>query len=539
MFEHEFYPTPRHIAEKLLNDVDFTLVSTILEPSAGKGDLLDYVLSRKDRLGRNKEYDIDCIEIDTDLRATLKGKGYRVIANDFLKLKNHKIYSLIVMNPPFSNGDKHLLKAIEIAEESGGKIRCILNAETLKNPYSDIRKHLQRKLNEYNATVEYVQNGFSYAERKTDVEIAIIKLDIPRKPIKASLILDKLEQDKLEVEQEMELATIETGIEARNFLKAIVKRHDLEVNCAMRFLKEYQALCDNSLVDKSFDGKYNSCIFDVSVTGTDRFSRGYLKNDTIKAIRSKYWSALFNSQEVSSLLTQELRNQFHSQINDMANYPFTLSNIYELLSQLNMSMSKNLEDCIIKLFDKYTYQSYYDDYSQNIHYFNGWRTNKAYIVNKKVVVRLNAYSWYNKTYSPFGKSDVKYEVEDMEKVFNYLDTGRTQFDKSVMEVLKEAQESGQTKNVEFKYFYITFYKKGTAHVVFKDMELLKKFNLFGCQKKGWLPPNYGKKSYKDMTKEEKAVIDDFEGEKEYNKTLADKEYYLPTTTNLIALGVGK
>ena len=40
------------------------------------------------------------------------------------------------MNPPFSEGDKHLLKAINIMK-NGGQIVCILNAETIKNPYSN------------------------------------------------------------------------------------------------------------------------------------------------------------------------------------------------------------------------------------------------------------------------------------------------------------------------------------------------------------------------------------------------------------------
>lgn len=35
-----------------------------------------------------------------------------------------------------------------------------------------------------------------------------------------------------------------------------------------------------------------------------------------------------------------------------------------------------------------------------------------------------------------------------------------------------------------------------------------------------------------MTSEEKAVIDDFEGEKEYSKVFANPEYYLFSTSNL-------
>ena len=37
------------------------------------------------------------------------------------------------MNPPFAQGEKHLLKALEM-QERGGAIICILNAETIRNP---------------------------------------------------------------------------------------------------------------------------------------------------------------------------------------------------------------------------------------------------------------------------------------------------------------------------------------------------------------------------------------------------------------------
>jgi len=35
---------------------------------------------------------------------------------------------------------------------------CILNAETIKNPYSEKRKLIQKILEDNKATVEYIQN---------------------------------------------------------------------------------------------------------------------------------------------------------------------------------------------------------------------------------------------------------------------------------------------------------------------------------------------------------------------------------------------
>ena len=37
----EFYPTPKHLLDKMLCDLDFSMIKSILEPSAGKGDIID------------------------------------------------------------------------------------------------------------------------------------------------------------------------------------------------------------------------------------------------------------------------------------------------------------------------------------------------------------------------------------------------------------------------------------------------------------------------------------------------------------------
>jgi hypothetical protein len=83
---------------------------------------------------------------------------------------------------------------------------------------------------------------------------------------------------------------------------------------------------------------------------------------------------------------------------------------------------------------------------------------------------------------------------------------------------------------------VTFYKKGTCHIEFTNLDLLAKFNLFASQRKGWLPPSYGKKTYNDMTREEKAVVDDFEGQQEYNKVMQNKDYYFVESNQLLQLG---
>ena len=118
MFNNEFYPTPKWLIKKMLDEINIEKVQYILEPSAGKGDIIDEIKEKYEHCYSYRyskpEVDIDAIEIDKNLRLLLKGKEYKVVFDDFLNFNTYKKYDLIVMNPPFSNGDRHLLKAIEM-----------------------------------------------------------------------------------------------------------------------------------------------------------------------------------------------------------------------------------------------------------------------------------------------------------------------------------------------------------------------------------------------------------------------------------------
>jgi hypothetical protein len=537
----EYYPTPLHIINKMVDGIDFNYISSVLEPSAGEGHLVKIVADKMDYKHNNyshdrKKYnpDIDCIEINENFRHILKGKGYRVIHDDFLTLDTYKQYSLIVMNPPFSNGDQHLLKALEM-QKSGGNIVCLLNAETLKNPYSNRRKELTQKLDEYNASIEYIQNAFYDAERKTDVEIALIKIHIPEAE-KSSYIYEQLKQEKpiIEAEQPDEYYSLVHN----DFIKAIVGQYKLEIKAGINLINEFNAM--KPVILRSFEkndkGEYVSkqSILELTVDNPHNSDGDYPSINTfIKRVRHKYWKALFDNKEFTGQLTGNLRQDYYNRINELVDYDFSLFNIYTIKLEMSKNMVQGIEDTILNLFDEFSHKYYWDkDNSANIHYYNGWKTNSAWKINKKVIIPLSCYSWS-------GYLDYMYKVreklEDIEKVFNYLDGGLTA-NVNLVDSLKLAQDYGDTKKIPLKYFNISFYQKGTAHIEFTNLELLAKFNLYASQRKGWLPPSYGKKAYKDMNSEEKMVIDDYEGQQEYNKVMNNKQYYLVESNQLLQLG---
>jgi hypothetical protein len=237
----DFYPTPIQLIQKMLNKIDYRCIKTVLEPSAGRGDLVESITrkfeSYQGRYNHNKKYDIDVVEFDQNLQYILKGKQLRLVHDDFLSYNTFKRYDVIIMNPPYSQGDKHLLKAIEMQQE-GGKIVCLLNAETLKNPYTNTRKDLVRQLEKYNAEVEYLENAFSEAERKTNVETALIYINIP-KIDHNSLVVESLKQDESHKIKDVHQCQ---ALINSDFITGIVEQYNYEVKAGLKLINEYNSL---------------------------------------------------------------------------------------------------------------------------------------------------------------------------------------------------------------------------------------------------------------------------------------------------------
>ena len=516
----EFYPTPRKLLNKMFEGVNLYKVHTILEPSAGKGDIVKYI----EELAQNSHSkpDIDCIELDPTLQNTLLGAGYRLVHDDFLTFRTFKQYDLIAMNPPFSNGAEHLMKALSMQKEHGGAVFCILNAETIKNPYSSIRKTLIMELKKANATIEYRTDEFKSAERKTDVEIALIKVFYERPEYKSDIFdgLKRKYYKEYEESQQTDLATTD-------FIEMIVKSYELDVEAGIRLIEEYKALQPRLMpnIDKQ-ENTYAHPMLELTCDGELNV------NSFVKKVRAKYWHTLFADKRITGTMTSKLRESYQSQVDELSNYDFSTHNIYNLRMKMSKELIGGIEECIINLFDTLSYEYSWNEGSENIHYYNGWSTNRSWYINKKVILPCNAYSPYSGKFSP--DYHVKQRITDIEKALNYLDGGLTDGE-DVSNRLKDAEKQNCTKNIDTKFLTLTFYKKGTCHIVFKDLELLKKLNIFGSQQKGWLPPSYGKKDYESMNAEEKAVIDNFEGKESYKKVMSCPNKYILNTSNLLLL----
>lgn len=585
--EEGFYPTPPDVAKDLLEGIDWSRISTVLEPSAGSGNLVYATLrDYKEDLPyyRDGALNIDCVEQDPHLRSVLKYEfggdrmrelrtekkaledkrtynrergvwnelnpsdkerledvkkeieilscgTVRVVHDDFLSFDTCKRYHLIVMNPPFSNGDAHLLKALQMQSRSGGEIRCILNAETIRNPFTNRRRLLQSKLLDLNAEVSFRKGAFQNGERPTDVEIAIIRVSIP--PAKEeSVIFERLKKAAKVDEPQEDVRDMTVA----DFMEQIVSLYKVECDAGIELIREYAAMLP--YISESFGEKsrFDYPTLTLCVGEPGRLSRGEVPsvNDYLTLVRKKYWKALFNNKAFIGRLTTNLREKYEKEVDRLADYDFSLFNIQRISAEMNAEMGKGIEETIVALFDKLTEQhSWYPEMSKNVHYYNGWKTNKVHKINSKVIIPIYGvfatYAWSSQTFQVY---EAERTISDIEKVFDYLDGDMTA-PVDLHGVLQQACEEGRTRNIQCKYFDVTLYKKGTMHIRFHSQELVDRFNIYCSRKKNWLPPNYGKAAYSEMSTEEQAVVDGFHGdgepgtgEKEYARVISNSQYFL-------------
>ena len=119
-------------------------------------------------------------------------------------------------------------------------------------------------------------------------------------------------------------------------------------------------------------------------------------NEAIQIIRYKYWNHLFHNEEFTKLLTSDMRQELYNTVNEMKVYDFNAHNIKVVQEQFIADLLQSLEETIIKLFEELTCEHTYFDGSQNIHYYNGWKSNKAHKVNKRRMETAHGYEIYCK-----------------------------------------------------------------------------------------------------------------------------------------------
>lgn len=460
MFGTQFYPSPPWLIERLTAHLyreykgeSYLSQGKILDPSAGKGDILDYIKA-KERHHWNPRGKLYAIEIDPALRAVLIDKGHAVIDSDFLEYKGLEYFDHIIMNPPFLYGVQHLLHAFEISH--GALIKCVLNAESINNPYSKERRRLLHLIESNQGTVEHVGQVFADAERSTPVEAVIVTLQDKTPQVEDFLKgfdPERMGGDDFELEEivsrELASANVFDNYESR-YLAAI------EAFKEMLVVRQKTAYYLKGLVDR--DG--------MNVIG-DALKAGESSEKSYKLfledVTKRSWDSIFANTKLASITTENVRKQVEKQQAAQGNMAFTAKNMTDLFLDLATNKEQIMIDCVLNVFDGLTKY-----YHENREMVEGWKSNSAYLVGKKFIIpNLRG---YNSGIS-FQRSE---QIRDIERALCFLSGKRFEEISSIVDLYYHKNSFGE--KIESEFFETRFFKKGTMHFWWLDESLRQRFN---------------------------------------------------------------
>ena len=487
IIKEEFFPTPKEIIRTMIRPYNNLSDLTILEPSAGRGDILDYIKGRYDSYHRSDQPKMYCCEIDKDLQYQLQEKGHRIISEDFLHYYGDYYFDLILMNPPFSNGDEHLLKAWDILIE--GDIVCLLNAETINNPFSERRQHLIKLIGK-NGTIENLGQCFFTAERRTSVEVVLIRLH--KKSNKNKFDFDLIDA-KNEKHFDLNENIINNEIATLDIIGNMIIQYDKIKESYVNYLKAEEQL--------SF---YSQGLFHDNKKATSFIPEEKSRNPKEKYnqfcddSKDSIWRKVIDAMGMDRYMTNNVRENFSKFLKAQGAMDFTKENVRSLIKMLLLNGGTILDQAIVDVFDIFTRH-----HEENRYLIEGWKTNNKWKVNRKIILPYFVEGGFNGCYSTNGNRYNEYS--DIERVMCYI-SGKKYEDfttptkeypynakeyekiflrKSLKQAIQQTRY-GDSSLQDSEFFTFRCYKKGTLHIEFKDEWLWKEFNLRACKGKKWL-----------------------------------------------------
>lgn len=463
MFNAEFYPTPAPIAAAmaaaLRRDRTLDELYPVLDPSAGKGDLLKEF--KPDRA--SKYYGkIAAIEINPDLAALLKGSGIKVIGSDFLKFNEIESWNSIIMNPPFSVGIKHLFHAWQCLKP-GGRVVCLLpdTTRTTNN------QKLQQMIDLYGYSVP-IGACFEDAERKTRVPILAIVLDKPKPKFDVNFTFsaDNFAEEMFET-------AIATGTGKVDTIKSLVHSLVHQYELAQEAIREQAIACSKlefalqGIKTLSTREKYT---YDQKELAEFCFERA------IAELKQLFWEVVFIKTELRKRCTQDFIKKFDEFQKEQQNMAFNEENIKSLLLMFYENREQIHIDAVCYIFDKLT-----SHHKKNVTRAAGWKTNKAARLNDRIILP----AW-----DAYGSRNYETEsiLEDLDKICCTI--SGVPID-SLKETIKQNVYGDKTYGeAESFFFWIKTFKCGSVHLKFKDKQICEEINKVVAKERKWIGSDY-------------------------------------------------
>lgn len=457
IFDKDFYPTPEHVFTMM--EVDASN-KTILEPQAGDGQLVGYLL----KAGAKK---VMCCEVNTKLRQILQGLDCNVIGADFFNITDLDVshVDMIVMNPPFHNAMKHIEHAWNIAPE-GCEIISLCNYNSVTNTYSRTRQIINKAIEMYGYSKNLGPVFTSGADRNTDVEIGLLKLNKP-------VLNDETKFEGFYYDQEAEHQ--ENGIVQYSEIRAAVQSYVSAISCF-----------DDAV---SISDKINSYTKVVNYTGgismnfmNDKQAR-FTKTDFAIDLQKQCWKFIFNKINIEKYVTSGVLKDIHAFVEQNQKIPFTVKNVYRMLEIIMGTREQLMYRSIVEAIDKFTRHTHENRYA-----VEGWKTNSGHMLNKKFIINYSCEIGFNGSMRLKAWQSGFENVIDLTKALCFLNAQ----DFGQLETVYQLNERIKYTNTwyEWGFFEFKMFKKGTVHLKFKDIKAWEKLNRAYAKAKGQnLPEN--------------------------------------------------
>lgn len=472
IFEEEFYPTPKEVIDRMMMGVNVS-GKVVLEPSAGSGNIVEW-------LKESGAKEVLACERNLDLQKIV-GRKCRMIGDDFLKLTPEEVshIDMIVMNPPFSTAVRHILHAYEIAP-AGCEIVAICNRSNLNNSYSTERKRLLEII-EYNGCTEDLGQCFKEAARPTDVWVSMVKL---YKPGEGNHEFDGY----LFSEEEEEECGGSVGLMSYNVIRDVVNRYVMavskfdEVMNASKEINELTSLIGGCSIQ--FGAYRKNASYQSKIT----------REEFKKQLQKESWGFIFNKLDMERFVTSKVRETINRFVEQQQNVPFTMRNIYTMIEMIVKTQGNRMNQSLVEAFDLICSFS-----AENSTAGETWKTNANYMVNRKFIVpgMCEYDSRWAREYVSITYNSQRNKINDLNTALNYI-SGR-QFNQELNQFFRDRKWPWGVW-IEFGYFRIKGFKKGTMHFEFLDENLWMEFNRRVAKIKGWaLPKKAEKKSRSKKT----------------------------------------
>lgn len=484
MDQWQFYPTPKSLAERLYSKLTKP-ITRMLEPHGGNGDLADMAPDRTSHHGRVERYPIDVVEINLSRHETLRGKGYTVVGIDFLAFQNAAQYSTIVGNPPFALGCTHLLHAWDIAWNA--EFSWLLNAETIRNPYTAERRRLCDLIERY-GSVEFVQDAFltEDTERKTPVEVAIVYLN-KEVDLGANLFGNLLSELRADKETGAGLAG---DFREQNALALPASTID---NMVLAFEASVRSMRD--AVHADFRARYYARLLGETLAvhrSPELAVRDTLSASDIQAeLNSRYlelkdraWTGLLSSTNVSSRLTSKARRRLENEFSVIQKLEFSKANIYAFIMGLINKQGDMQQDILCDLFD-----SIVQHHENSTFYYARWKSNGRHYVGMKIRhTRFILDGFHGESYSRGLTYSQESRLQDIDRAMAILD-GRLEPEFSLVDAFNTRfDDLSCHQRVSTSYFDIRWYPaRGSLHFFPRNLKLIERLNLAVGRARRWLP----------------------------------------------------